>query len=92
MAKFAPGVVDTSGACILASEYLREFSEKFKMTIMLFSGAWRKMFHEKKPEAKNLVTLSLLLRLKLGGTKTTTSSSFFGQLKKAIQWQEESTV
>jgi hypothetical protein len=27
---------------------------------MLFSGAWEKMIHEKKPEAKYLVTLSLL--------------------------------
>jgi hypothetical protein len=26
---------------------------------MLFSGAWGKMIHEKKPEAKKLVTLSL---------------------------------
>jgi hypothetical protein len=25
----------------------------------LFSGAWGKMIHEKKPEAKNFVTLSL---------------------------------
>jgi hypothetical protein len=29
------------------------------MTLMLFSGAWGKMIHEKKPEAKKLVTLSL---------------------------------
>jgi hypothetical protein len=32
--------------------------EKFEVTQMLFSGAWEKMIHEKKPEAKNLVTLS----------------------------------
>jgi hypothetical protein len=27
--------------------YFREFSKKFKMTLMLFSGAWGKMIHEK---------------------------------------------
>jgi hypothetical protein len=26
---------------------------------MVYSGAWGKLIHEKKPEAKNLVTLSL---------------------------------
>jgi hypothetical protein len=36
-----------------------EFSKKFEMTLMFFSGAWGKVIHEKKPEAKNLVTLSL---------------------------------
>ncbi len=33
-------------------------SEKFEMTLALFSGAWGKMIHEKS-EANNLVTLSL---------------------------------
>jgi hypothetical protein len=28
---------------------------------MLFSGAWGKTIHEKKPEAKNVVTFSLSL-------------------------------
>jgi hypothetical protein len=28
------------------------------MTLMLFAGAWGEMIHEKKPDAKNLVTLS----------------------------------
>ncbi len=32
---------------------------KFEMTMMLFSGAWGKVIHEKKLEAKNLMTLSL---------------------------------
>jgi hypothetical protein len=31
--------------------YLCEFSEKFEMTLALFSGAWGKMIHEKKSEA-----------------------------------------
>jgi hypothetical protein len=33
--------------------------EKFEMSQVLFSGAWGKVVHEKKSEAKNLVTLSL---------------------------------
>jgi hypothetical protein len=33
--------------------------KKFKITLLLYSGAWRKMIPEKKPEAKNLMTLSL---------------------------------
>ncbi len=51
-----PCVVDTSGAQI--SKYLCEFSTRFEMTLMLFSGAWGKKIHE-KPIAKNLVTLYL---------------------------------
>ncbi len=39
-------------------EYLREFSTKFEMILMLFSGAWGRWVM-KKPDAKNLVTLSL---------------------------------
>jgi hypothetical protein len=44
--------------CTLIYEYLSEFSKEFEMTLMLLSGAWGKMIQE-KPEAKNLVTLSL---------------------------------
>jgi hypothetical protein len=33
--------------------------EIFEMTLMLFSGAWGKVINEKKPDTKNLVTLSL---------------------------------
>jgi hypothetical protein len=60
--QFATGVIDTGGKFLwytLTCEYLSEFSKKFEMTLMLFSGAWGKVIHEKKPEAKNLVTLSL---------------------------------
>jgi hypothetical protein len=62
---FALGVVDTGGAPSLANIYANLristliFEKKFEITLMLFSEAWRKMIHEKKPEAKNLVTLSL---------------------------------
>jgi hypothetical protein len=33
--------------------------EKDEITLLLYSGAWREMIREKKPEAKNLMTLSL---------------------------------
>jgi hypothetical protein len=67
VAKFAAGVVDTGGnlpplslipAAILSCEYLREFSKKFETVLIGYSGAGGKLIH-KKPEAKNLVTLSL---------------------------------
>jgi hypothetical protein len=56
--KFAKGVVDTGGKfatvsliparrCTLTCEYLRQFSKKFEMTQMLFSGDWGKMINEK---------------------------------------------
>jgi hypothetical protein len=53
VAKFAAGFVDTGGT------NLREFSDKIEITLMLFTEAWGKVIHEKKPEAKNPVTLSL---------------------------------
>jgi hypothetical protein len=43
----------------LSCEYLREFSKKFETVLMGYSGAGEKLIDEKKPEAKNLVTLSL---------------------------------
>jgi hypothetical protein len=39
--------------------YLSEFLKKFETILMEYSGGMGKMIHEKKPEAKNLVTLSL---------------------------------
>jgi hypothetical protein len=42
----------------LTCKYLHEFSTKFEMILILFSGAWGKMSHE-NPGAKNLTTLSL---------------------------------
>jgi hypothetical protein len=47
VAKFAAGVVDTGGA-----PCLREFSKKFEMILMLLSGAWRKVIHEKNLKQK----------------------------------------
>ncbi len=51
--KFANGVVDTSGAPCTC-EYLRKFLKKFEMTLMLFSGAWGKVIHEKNLKQKIL--------------------------------------
>jgi hypothetical protein len=64
--KFAARVVDTGGNFPLASstpvanlpsvsltfEYLRKFSKIFKMTLVLFSGAWGKIIHEKNLKQK----------------------------------------
>ncbi len=38
--------------CTLTCEYLREFSKKFEMTLMLFLGAWGKVIHEKNLKQK----------------------------------------
>jgi hypothetical protein len=61
--KFTTGVVDTSNLPTMSNLPLANislnFRKKFEMTQMLFSWAWGKMIHEKKPEAKNLVTLFL---------------------------------
>jgi hypothetical protein len=36
----------------LTGEYLREFSKKFEMTLLFFSGAWGKVIHEKNLKQK----------------------------------------
>jgi hypothetical protein len=41
----ATGVVDRW--CTLTYKYLHEFSKKSEITLILFSGAWRKMNNEK---------------------------------------------
>ncbi len=38
--------------CTLTCKYLREFWKNFEMALMLFSGAWRKMIHERKLKQK----------------------------------------
>ncbi len=38
--------------CTLTCEYLRKFSKKFEMTLLLFSGAWGKVIHEKHLKQK----------------------------------------
>ncbi len=64
--QFATGVVDTSGKnggkicrrcrwyrwCTFTCEYLREFSKKFEMVLMGYSGAGGKLIHEKNQKQK----------------------------------------
>ncbi len=45
--------------CTLNCEYLREFSKKIETALMVYSRAWGKLIHEKKPEAENLLALFL---------------------------------
>jgi hypothetical protein len=65
--KFATGVVDTSSKfaprvievslilrCTLTCKYLCEFSKKFEIILMSFSGAWGRMIHEKNLKQKIL--------------------------------------
>jgi hypothetical protein len=33
--------------CTLSCEYLREFSKKFETALLVYSGAWGKLIHEK---------------------------------------------
>ncbi len=50
--------------CTLTCEYLREFSRKFEMTLMLFSGAWGNVIHEKNLKKKSRDNLPLILQFK----------------------------
>jgi hypothetical protein len=45
--------------CTLSCEYLREFSKKFETAVMVYSGAWWKLIHEKTRSRKSreIVTL-----------------------------------
>jgi hypothetical protein len=38
--------------CTLSREYLREFSKKFEMAVMVYSHAWGKLIHEKNQKSK----------------------------------------
>jgi hypothetical protein len=51
--KFATGVVDIGGAPWIA-EYVREFSKKFEMVLLEYSGAGGKLIHEKNQKQKIL--------------------------------------
>ncbi len=65
--KIATGINDTGGkiatgvnnACTLISEYLREFSKKFETAVMVYSGAWGKLIHEKTRSRKSRDTVPL---------------------------------
>ncbi len=43
----------------LSGEYLRKFSKKFEMALLGYPWVWRGKMIKKKPEVKNLDTLSL---------------------------------
>ncbi len=76
MEKFTTGVNDTGGA-----PSLREFS-----LLIQYSGAGRKLIHEKKPEAKNPMTLSLQTSAQnaesLLGRKSTVCGRILEQIKQ----------
>jgi hypothetical protein len=55
---FAAGIVDT-GCQPWSANISANFRKKFETALMVYSEAWGKLIHEKKPEAKNLLTLSL---------------------------------
>ncbi len=38
--------------CTLSHEYLREFSKKFEMAVIVYSDAWGKLIHEKNQQSK----------------------------------------
>ncbi len=38
--------------CTLSREYLRKFSKKFEMAVMMYSDAWGKLIHEKNQKLK----------------------------------------
>ncbi len=59
VAKFSAVVYYKGGKFAIGVVYTREFSKKFETVLIGYSGAGGKLIHEKKPEAKNRVTLSL---------------------------------
>ncbi len=38
--------------CTLSREYLRKFSKKFEMAVLVYSDAWGKLIHEKNQKSK----------------------------------------
>jgi hypothetical protein len=52
--------------CTLSCEYFRELSNKFEPALIGYSGAWGKMFHEKKTwsrKSRDTVPLNFLLHV-----------------------------
>ncbi len=45
--------------CTLSCEYLREFSKKFETALLIYSGAWGKLIHEKNRSRKSRGTVPL---------------------------------
>jgi hypothetical protein len=60
--KFATGINNTAvpvpkvaaRCCTLICEYLHDFTKKFEIIQLLFSGAWEKKIHEKILKQKKL--------------------------------------
>jgi hypothetical protein len=48
-----------SATPVVHLELRREFLKKFETALLVYSGAWGKLIHEKKTEVENLVALSL---------------------------------
>ncbi len=53
--------------CTLSCEYFREFSNKFELALIGYSGAWGKMFHEKNMKLK--ISWHCLFKLPFACTK-----------------------
>ncbi len=49
--------------CTMSREYLREFSKKFEMAVMVYSDAWGKLIHEKNRSRKSRDTVPIVLVL-----------------------------
>jgi hypothetical protein len=47
--------------CTLSCQYLREFSKKFETALMVYSGAWGKLIHEKTRSRKSRETVPLII-------------------------------
>jgi hypothetical protein len=47
-----PPVSTTHQWQTLSCEYLRKFSKKLETTLMVYSGAWGKLIHEKNKKSK----------------------------------------
>ncbi len=76
----------------LSCEYLLEFLKKLETALMVYSGAWGKLIHEKTRSLKSRDTVPLTLTLPAGRdrlTLTLTAWLLFPFLGgQYIQWQE----
>jgi hypothetical protein len=61
----------------LSCEYLREFSKKFEMALLVYSGAWGKLIHEKNRSRKSHGTVPLNVSLLLSSLIPGKSKKYF---------------
>ena len=52
----------------LSWEYLRKFAKKFETSLMVYSGAWGKLIHEKNQKQKSHDTVPLREIMNLSGS------------------------